>query len=562
MLSVLRLKNLAIISEIELEFGRGLNVLTGETGAGKSMILKGIELLAGKRATTDLIRHGADRLEIEGQFILDPATARLLADQELLEAKAALEGEIVVRRSVDNSGRSKIHINGRLSGAAELQQLAPYLMSITGQHQQQALLDPNHHREMLDAFGVKPELLEQVNAAYQEYAEARRLLETFRKESDSRSEYFRRLTFERDELAQANLGAGEREELEAQEIRLSSFEVLAQAVTEALELLEEEGGGIEDRLRRLRAVVSGALTLDRGLTEPFELIDSAAIQLKEADAALTAYGQSLQGDPERLEEVRGRIAEIARLERKYGKSAAELVEYLRQISDEVSDFESGAFDLEKLEKRLADARTALTKIEERLRAERLKAAEVLPKIVERELALVNMKRASFQVAVTPSASGPFGADTVEFLLSANPGEPAKPLAKVASGGELSRILLILKTVLRERSSTSLLQVFDEVDAGIGGAVAQVVGERLKALAKDSQVLLITHAPQIASLANEHFLIIKTSSADSTTTEVRKLTSDERISEVARMLAGKKVTASFEGSAKELLGHPHNRAARG
>jgi DNA repair protein RecN (Recombination protein N) len=432
-----------------------------------------------------------------------------------------------------------------------LQKISAALFDITGQHQQQSLLEPSEHRRLLDAYDIPQQLIEDVSQRYTEWASADRALNSFLNETSERSDYFRRIGLERDELAAAELVAGEREELEAELNRLSSVETLGQTAEGALDGLNSDEHGVEIQLGRVRAMLFSGVEIDPALKESYELIDSAYQQVKEGRYTLSDYLSSLEVDPNRLEFLRERIAEIARLERKYRKSELELIGYLEQLQEEISEYEAGHFDEAHLREVAQLARKALDKVEVQLTQNRQTVAEKLEGVIAKELKALNMKRARFEVRVEPAQSSSHGADSVEFFLSANPGEPARALAKVASGGELSRVLLVLKTLLNERASQGL-QVFDEVDTGIGGAVAEVVGEKLKDVSRFSQVVLVTHAPQIAALADCHKVVRKKLSAKATSVEVRDLSPEERVDEVARMLAGKKVTARFQDSARELL----------
>ncbi len=551
MLSLLKIRNFAIVEELELEFGPGLNVLTGETGAGKSIILRAIELLGGSRASGDLIRSGQKTAEIEGLFLLPkPFLQNLLADFEELETLVE-DNELLVRRVIDISGKSRVYLNGRLTTAGSLQKIASRLVDITSQHEEHSLLDSAQHRNLLDSFGVSSELLFQVRQAYEEYSIAAGKLESFLKDSEAKRDYFRRIGFERDELKSAALKVGEREGLEAELNRLASFEKLSQGFSECLVILEEDTSSVDSQLRRVLTILNQALAVDPGIHEGVQLIQSAHVQIEEASRFFSQYGAGLENNPARLENLRERIAEISRLERKYGKPTGELVNYLARIQTELSEFESGDFDEAKLTAKVAELRSALLEFEEKLTQERINVGTQLSGLVESGLKKLNMEKARFQVSVLPAASSRYGKDSVEFNLAANPGEPFRHLAKVASGGELSRVLLILKTLLNEKEGP-LLQIFDEVDTGIGGAVSQVVGEKLKHISSSAQVLIVTHAAQIAAFADTHLRISKTSSETSTRTVVEPLAKEERVRELARMMAGRDISEKFEDSARELI----------
>lgn len=551
MLCTLRIRNLVLVDELELELSGGLNVLTGETGAGKSVLLKGLQLLSGARANADVIRRDADSCLIEAVFVLSAELVERLGAEAPGLAELVDDGEIILRRIVERSGRSKLTANGHLLSKGEAEHLSGYLFDITGQHQNQSLLDSEEHEALLDRFGTPAELLDAVRASYQIFSQHRRRLEEFRKENHSKQEYFRRLGFERDELKAAQLRAGEKEQLEIELRRLSQSEFLLRTVQDLSDAFDAEPQGVLHGVSKLRHVIDAATRKDPGMQSIHELVSSAHIQLDEARRALDDYGETLELDPDKMESMRERFSEIARLERKYAKPIDELIRYYDAIAAEVAEWESGTFDIESLEKSVRESEQSLRVVERELTQVRTKNAALLSINVVRELAELGMNKAQFVVNLLPGTSSETGSDTVEFLFSANPGSDPKPLEKVASGGELSRVLLILKTLLNEQKP-SLLQVFDEIDSGVGGATAQIVGEKIKALTPRYQVLIVTHAPQVAAFAERHFVISKTTEQDVTVTRVVALEEEARVNEIARMLAGKTVTANFEQSARELV----------
>lgn len=551
MLSTLRIEQLSIVENVEIEFRRGLNVITGETGAGKSIILKAIELLSGKRAASDIIRSGEERCVVEGLFSLPSWTIAQICAKTEGAVEIPGDGELLIRRIVDNSGRSKFYLNDRLATASLVQELSPLLIDITAQHQQQRLLDPACHREMLDKFDVPTELLREVEQKYSSWSKASEDLERFLTNSREQAGYFEQISAEHEELCAATLREGEREELEAELRRLGNAEGLSQTTQTCLELLEEDEYGIEERLRVLSSQLIAALRMDNKLHDAASLVDTALVQLQEGKLLLEEYQSSLEMDPNRLEQLRERIAEIARLERKYRMNVPELLGYSEKIGREIAEIQAGGFDEKKLRAMLEERRTELTRCEKQLSNARLKAAAKLSKEAEQQLKQLSMRRARFKVDLLPAPSSIHGADRVEFRLAANPGEPYQTLSKCASGGELSRILLVLKSVLREKQMPTL-QIFDEIDSGVGGAIAEVVGEKLKQLASNAQVILVTHAPQIAALADAHFFIKKSTSGGRTRAEVEELSRNGRVEQIAAMLAGKQVTDKFKDSARELL----------
>jgi DNA repair protein RecN (Recombination protein N) len=551
MLSILKIQNLVLVDSLEMELSAGMNVITGETGAGKSILLKGLGLIAGMRGGAELIREGADKCEVEGLFVLsEDRRAALLEECPWTEVILADE-ELLIHRIVERTGRGKIYLNGRLSTRGELENIAAHLLDITGQREQQTLLDPSKHIALLDEHGVGEDLRTKVSSAFRKYSDAERALTAFRSANNEKKEYLRRISFEHEELSQLGIQPGEKERLHDEQKRLSGYEQLTSVVSEGLALISDEEDGIERKLRRLSAGIERALKTDPTLRSGLDLIAGSLVQLREGRAFLEEYAAKLEPDPSRTEWVRERVSDIAKAERKYGKSAEDLVNYAKAVAAEIEAATGGERGEEGLENDLKTARAELSILEQEIRSERKKAAAKLKREVEKSLREVNMKHAVFESDFSEVASNSRGADAVQFLLAANPGDSPKALNKVASGGELSRILLILKTLLNEKREPSL-QVFDEIDAGIGGAVAQVVGEKIRRLTPRCQVLLVTHSPQIAALADCHFLIEKNLSGARMKTNVQRLGEDERVGEVARMLAGKRVTGEFEQSARELM----------
>ncbi|MDR2337566.1 MAG: DNA repair protein RecN [Deltaproteobacteria bacterium] len=555
MLSLLKIKNLAIVEQLEVEFNSGLNIITGETGAGKSIILKAIALLGGLRSTSDIIRHGQARCEIEGLFNITPENKQAIIEVADELAELLEDEEIIIRRIVEDNGKGKAYLNSSLVPLATLQKISVFLFDITGQHQQQSLLDHSQHRRLLDNYGEFGELLSVVKAAYLEYSKAKKTLDDFKKEASEKMEYFRRLSFEREELKQVGLELGEREKLEAQISKLQNVEFICNTINESLTLIDADEHGVLLSLVRLRQLLENASKKDKNLEEFYKLIDSTYQQIREINFSLEQYLNNLEANPEQLESLRERLAEIARLERKYHKSIPELIEYYQKIQAELVEFEAGEFDIEKLEKKFLLTQKELEKLAAKLSQRRKASAKVLEQKVETELNRLNMKKAKFKIDFQEVELSSFGADVIEFMLAANPGEPFRGLNKVASGGELSRILLTLKTILNEKYAT-ILQIFDEVDTGISGAVATVVGEKLKTISKTTQVLLITHSPQIAALADTHYVITKeiqkSSKTEKTIVHINQLDRPARIEEIAHLLAGKNITEKFREIAQELM----------
>ncbi len=561
MLRVLRLRNIAIVEELEIEFGVGLNVITGETGAGKSIILKAIDLLSGKRASADVIRSGETQCSIEGLFQITPILKQTLCELNDEFSQLIVDDELLLRRVIDHSGKSKMYLNGSLVTQGSVLHVAPYLLDITGQHSQVALLESGKQRELLDQFGDTQALLDEVRGSYLSFVESKKRLEEAKFEGHHRENHLRQLRGEREELEKAQLQNEEEEALEGELKKLANVEILSHSVGLCLEAIDSPTQGLEAVLTRAETELKKASHLDSALLEPTQLFESSRVQLQEVKFSLVRYLSRLQQEPERLEAVRERLSEIKRLERKYQRTISQLNDYLVEISRELDEADAGAFDEEALTKRLEEATLRLKAGEKKLSVRRAVVAKELSTLINKELTLLQMHRAELDVLISPKESSVNGADEITFMLITNPGEPSRALAKIASGGELSRIVLVLKTLLNEQTAP-LVQVFDEVDVGIGGAVSQIVGERLKAVSRTSQVILVTHAPQIAALSDHHFVIEKTTTKNSTHVAVHLLSYERRVKEIARMLAGKKVTEKFEDSAIELLGLSANFDSHG
>lgn len=560
MLTELRIANFAVIEQLNLEFTGGFQVLTGETGAGKSILVDALALLIGGRASNDQIRAESEEAELQASFSI-PAKSPLLASLRDCGVLASDETELIIRRILSRSGRNRVYLNGRLTPLHQVQSLAGTLIDIHGQHEQQSLLAAQTQLDDLDAFGQLWEARQAYTARFEVWRSQQHALDEavrLAAERQAKEDFIR---FQHKELAEAELRSGEEEALEAERRRLSHAQRLGQLSDEAYELLygaESSSlaslGSVTQRLKELAGI-------DPEAVEWTGLCESATVELRELAGRLRDYKQGLEHDPDRLAQIEERLDKLQRLKKKYGAAGAsvtiaQLIEKLEQLQGELDG-------LDQSESRLADLRENVKRAErdalasaERLSEGRKKAAKKLETRVKTELSALRMEQTQFLIAVTSDRSeaalGPTGCDQVEFLLSANPGEPLQPMAKVASGGELSRIMLALKTVLAESDGVPVL-IFDEVDQGVGGAVAAVMGKRLKALAAYHQVFCITHLPQIASQAGAHYVVEKTVTKKRTVTRARRLDQVGRKEEVARMLGGLAITKNVREAAAEMIG---------
>jgi DNA repair protein RecN (Recombination protein N) len=550
MLTDLIIRNFAIIDRLQVAFGAGFNVLTGETGAGKSIVIDAVGLLLGERARPDLIRTGEEEATVEALFALAaaPETRRQLA-----EAGFDNGDELLVRRIVSRSGKNKVFINGSLATLGQLQEVTAALMVIHGQHAQQGLQRPDLHLEMLDALADAGALLEEYRGIY---GEVRGLEEHLRRLDVAQRERRQRLDllgYQSRELVQANLRLGEDEELEAERLLLLHGERLLAATSGGYETLYGEDGAVCERLQSLVAGLEPLVSVDPALGPLAETLRSSTFALEDVALQLRALGQKIHFEPTRQNEVEERLALLATLKRKYAPTIGEMLALRERIEAELAELEDIDGTRDGLEGRLAKTREQLARSGTALSERRRQGAELLRRKVEAELAGLAMARARFEMRLTPLAEpGSRGLEKGEFFLAPNPGEEAKPLARIASGGELSRIMLALKNAAPEADAVPT-QIFDEVDAGIGGEAATAVGEKLRAVARGRQVLCITHLPQVAAFAEAHYRVEKQERDGRTHTVLVRLDDEERTREMARMLSGAKITERTLDHARELIG---------
>ena len=561
MLTCLRVKNLAIIDELEVEFGPGLNVVTGETGAGKSILVDALELVLGGKGKPELVRAGAKAAEVEALFVVKDAaiTARLE------EAGVELEegGELIIRRVLPLTGRSRAYINGRMATSAELTALAEGLADISSQHEHHMLANPATHLDYLDAFAKLEPLRDKVTDAHGRARAARDALEALRAKVRDRGEREDLLRFQIKEIDALSPVPGEAPNLANERERLRHAEKLSLAAGNAEDALYAGDEALCTTLGRIAHDVRNAAHIDKSLEPIADQIDQAVSTLEDAAKDLGRYARGIDVDPGRLTEVDDRLDAIKRLERKYGGTVEAILARREEAAAELET-------LEHHEERLAAAESALAAVlaEARtlalgLRDKRMKASAKLGEAISKELASLGMGDARIEVAVAPlegrgdeleidgARLSPTGIDRAEFLISPNRGEEARPLRKVASGGELSRAMLAIKRVLSGLGPSSMY-VFDEVDTGVGGAVAEVIGQKLLDVARHHQVVCVTHLAQIAVYGDGHFHVRKRVVDDRTRSEVHVLVNGERLEEIARMLGGVTITAKTRAAAEELL----------
>ena len=544
MLTELQIRNFAIIEEQSVEFGSGLNVITGETGSGKSIILGALEFILGARTKAHAVRAGAESLEVEAHFDL----RELSDDIRAVLPEIAQCDELAILRSLNTNGRSRVTINGRLGTVALLEEIASRLINICGQNQHIKLLEGDYQLDLLDSFAANKEVRDRYGKLFVQASEAARLLKQAR--SDSERSIMRRaeLEFVVEELGKIEPRAGMRAQLEAEVRKQSNGEKICAALAQISSQLADDSGPIS-RLKSIARQMHEVAKLDLALEAQQNSIDRALEELLECEGDLVRHARQVNLDDQGLEALRQRLAEIARVERKYRIDDAGLEALLAAAQLELSQL-SDPLHLEKLNSQALSTREAAIACATELSISRGTAARALAREVQNELAELAMAGVRLKVEITPQEMSAHGCDRVEFTIATNKGEPFKPLKLIASGGELARIMLVLKKVLRERSGVNVV-VFDEVDTGVSGAVARAVGMKLRALAEQSQVICVTHLPQVASLASVHLLVGK-EVGKRTVSRVRILSQKERVDEIARMLSGSEVTAAARASARELL----------
>jgi len=556
MLVELRIRNFAIIEEAALEFGAGLNVLSGETGAGKTIFLSALGLLLGGRASPDLIRAGQKEAVVEALFEIEGEVPGLAAAE-------TGKRELAVRRVIAEGGRSRVTIGGELATVQSLGRIGAALVQVYGQHEQQTLLRAESHREILDRYARLDDDLAAYRTAFERTGELRARLEDLGRRERERKDLLELARFRLTELDRAALSPGEDQALAAERVVLANASRLAAAASEAEALLYGAESAAVDAVAAAETRLVEAAALDAKLEEPLEMIRTARANLQEAARALSAYAGRIEADPARLEEIDSRLQELARLKRKYGGSIDSALETLARARTEIVELENVAESIAAAERALALALDDLAARAGQLTARRASAAIELKRKMETELKSLGMRSPGFEPRLSPLgndeaafthqgvALGAAGADVVEFHIAPNLGQPPMPLAKIASGGELSRVMLGLKRLEAQQRGVATM-IFDEVDAGIGGEVASVVGRKLGQLARYHQILCVTHLAQIAAFAGTHFHVEKEERRGATRSRVAMLPEAARADELARMLGGEASSEKFRRAARELL----------
>ena len=552
MLTHIHIRDFAIVEELELDLRAGMTALTGETGAGKSILLDALNLALGDRADTDSIRHGADRAEISLQFNLQDAAE---AQQWLREQAMDQDDECILRRIISSEGRSRGFINGTPVPMQSLKDLGELLVDIHGQHAHQSLLRREIQRRLLDEFSGNGPLLQQVQDSFHQWRRTREEWQSLQQAAQDRGARLDLLRYQVQELEALDLHPGELEALEEEHKKLANSGRLLQTCQQSLEQLHEsDQGSLSEQLGQIQHAIEGICELDRNLSSVQSLLQEAGIQIQEAADELRSYLHRVDLDPQRLQWLDERMGLIHDLARKHRIIPPELHTLLANLQQELDSIEHADERLDILEKEIKVLEQNYYRAAKELSTRRAQAAEKLNRAVSDAIQELGMKGTRFEAlleALPKEQPSALGLEQVEFMISPNPGQPMKPLRKIASGGELSRASLAIQTILADNTHIPTL-IYDEVDSGIGGPTAEVVGRQLRSLGRKRQVMCVTHLAQVASQAHQHLRVSKQQTKDRTTTRIEELRDDKRVEEVARMLGGIEITESSLTHAQEMI----------
>ena len=565
MLKEIRIQNFAIIENLAVSFESGLNVMTGETGAGKSIIIDALNLLLGERADTHSIRTGETNALVEGLFQISNKDTLAMVQEIGIETN---DGELHIKRQISNSGKNRCFLNDSQITVSTLSKIGNRLVDLHGQHDHQTLLHPEIHVDLLDLFGKSKQNVDVFVKEFEEYQNLVKTLQSLNTDEKERLQREEFLNFQISEIDAANLSENEEEELKTEKNKLRHSEKIRSGLQQCQALMSGQNGSILESLRQILKDLEPLVEVDKELKTPFQRSQSAFYELEEVDDALRTHDRSLDFNPEKLEEIEDRLAEVNGLKRKYGNDVSEILAKRDQFAAELEHLAGNEENMKKLYEEIKKREKVIANLAIELADKREASAKSLKQGVEKELKELNMNGVRFGVDFNyPTDSEGFveynkikmkptliGLGTLEFLFSPNAGENLRPLAKIASGGELSRIMLALKSILNKQDTVPVM-IFDEVDTGIGGRVAEKVGEKLKKVSKNKQVFCITHLPQIAGMASTHYRVEKKVEEKRTRSGIRKLELEERVEELARMSSGEKITKASLQHARELIsGH--------
>jgi len=532
MLKGLTIENLAIIDNLSLTLEEGLNIFTGETGAGKTIIIEALSLALGDRADSGLVRTGKDKATVTALFETNG-------------------NETFIKREINASGKANAFMNEKITSLSVLKETGNTLVDIHGQHEHQSLLNPDTHIDLVDRFAKIYSEQEKIGSLFTSLKELRKELEELKnseKEAESQREL---LQFQIDEITGAKLSEGEDERVEKERQFLLHFQKLSESLNEAYAELYDNEQAIIDRFKKVNLLLEGISGFDEKIKEYVKNAGDISANLEDLALNLRKFRDEREYDPQKLEFLTDRVDLIQKLKKKYNTDIKGIIEYKVSAEKKLNDISSCKEKINNMEEDIKKLQAQYDKFAQELSRKRKAAAKKLEEKIEAELALLEMKKTQFNVRITPCEPGMKGIDSIEFLISPNPGEELRPLAKIASGGEISRIMLSLKSTLGDVDNIPVM-VFDEIDLGIGGKTASSVGEKMKELAKKKQIICITHLAQIAACGNAHFKVEKTISGGRTKTQVIRLKKDERVQELARMISGDKITPTSLKHARELL----------
>lgn len=555
MLQTFLIKNFAIISDLMIDFGDELNILTGETGAGKSIIIDALGLILGDRANTEIIRKNAQSCELTASFNIENLKP---LKKLLLEIGAPQEDTLIIKREITADGKTKCFINGSIASVGMLQTVSYALVDIHGQHEHQSLIKPDSQRDMLDKYGDIESLTSEIADVFGKLTSLKNQLYELKKEDADRIQKLDLYKYQLKEIEEAKLFETDENGLENEINRLTNAEKLFNSASDIYSLLYESDGSAVEKLGIAKKHIENLSAIDTTVTESVVTINQAIEEVRHLSDTFRHYKDNVEFNPKRLEEIIIKIELIKKLKRKYAPTVKEILEYADNIKKQINFYESADENFTKLEEDRKSAEAKLKKISIELSEKRTAAAKKLSKEIETELTELGMAKSKFFISVEKEIDGSgnynfksSGIDRIEYKIAVNVGEDLKPLKTVASGGEMSRVMLAIKTVLAKADATPTL-IFDEIDAGLSGPMGQVVGKKLRNLSKNHQILCITHLPQLAAFSSEHFHISKITDGGKTKTLVSKLNTDEKVTELSRMLGGGGESGTSIKHAKELI----------
>lgn len=552
MLTELHISNFAIIDDLVIPLGEGLNILTGETGAGKSIIIEALRLITGDKASNDVIRSGAREAFVIALFDTTALPGEL---KNILKELGHESEELVIKRVIFPNGKTKVYINGLPVSFSELKRVSSYLLEISSQHEHQKLLDTTSHLGFVDRFGNYSDLMQEFRTEYEKFLRLKTRLGELERLSATATEQGEYLRFQIKEISVAELAPGEDATLENEKNVVKNAARLHEKMTTVESLLDSSEPSVNSSLGQVLRQLQGASEFDSGIDPMLKICTDAAVTVQELIRGVSEYLNRLDVDPSRVEEIESRLYEIMRLKKKYGESIEKILAVRDELEERLKTIDNCEAELRKTTEELEGSRARLKSVAFRLSKKRIEASKKLAESVQRELDSLGLKKTTFapgHEVVELELVDETGLDRFNFEISPNAGEPLKPLSKIASGGELSRIMLAIKGVLADRANLAMLEVYDEVDVGIGGAVAEEVGKKLKEMSRKRQIVCITHLPQVAVYGDRHIRVLKTVANKRTVTRFELLGEKERTTEVARMLGGFNVTKVALEHATELL----------